>query len=834
LRKTSYLDNSKKNYILEIEKHESKKIEITMALRPKHELGESQPAIERRFTDREEPIEKFKDFITTDSGKDYNILMYHGIGGIGKTTLRKELCSFLSGEKENAVWAVIDFDTQTFREQETALYLLRKSLSAKYKIQFPSFDIAYGIYWKRTHPQIQLNKDNFTLLGDSDPVIASIIEITVYAAGFGMLHKIGKGIIRGGKFLKNWWKKRGKDQISALSNMEPGEILEHLPMFWALDFVDFLEDSGTSAVLFIDTYEALWSNARAEGSFYSRDEWVRELVLQLPGVRWIFCGREQIRWDEVDTEWADCIKHIPLGNFSATDAMKFLTGCGIEDEEIKRIIFESSKGVPYYLDISVDTFHEIKRSHEREPELSDFAQTPMAIIDRFLRYLSIPEKETLKVLSAPRFFDYELFRDLVEEFGTGYPLTAFEDLCRFSFITESDIYGKFYMHELMRESLQNHQDIELKRRVHKFMFEYYNARLDDIDVKNITSIHKLALVESYHHGKHVFEPQKLFEYFDELSCTFREAGMWNLILSLYENMSIILEDTLGPEHLDVAKVLNGLAQIYHEQGRYSLTEPLFKRVLEINESALGAEHPDVAMALNNLAGYYFKQGNFKEAEPLLKRAMVLVEKALGPDHPNVAFPLTNLAEIYSAVGKYTEAEPLFKRVLTIYENSTHGEHPNVPIILNDLAVVYFKRGMYSEAEPLYMRALEIREKLCGPDHPDVAFPLSNLAELYTIQGKYSEARRLYERALQICEKALGQKHPIVAYILSELAKMCCIQGSYREAEPMYLQALEIQESVFGQKHPEVIETIKALAKLYRKIGKESEAQKLEERISNTE
>ena len=72
------------------------------------------------------------------------------------------------------------------------------------------------------------------------------------------------------------------------------------------------------------------------------------------------------------------------------------------------------------------------------------------------------------------------------------------------------------------------------------------------------------------------------------------------------------------------------------QGRYAEAEPLYKRALAIREKALGPDHPDVARSLNNLAELYENQGRYAEAEPLYKRALAIREKALGPDHPDVA------------------------------------------------------------------------------------------------------------------------------------------------------------------------------------------------------
>ncbi len=61
---------------------------------------------------------------------------------------------------------------------------------------------------------------------------------------------------------------------------------------------------------------------------------------------------------------------------------------------------------------------------------------------------------------------------------------------------------------------------------------------------------------------------------------------------------------LGPDHPDVARSLNNLADLYERQGRYAEAEPLFERALAIRERAVGPDHPDTATSTNNLASFY--------------------------------------------------------------------------------------------------------------------------------------------------------------------------------------------------------------------------------------
>ena len=57
-----------------------------------------------------------------------------------------------------------------------------------------------------------------------------------------------------------------------------------------------------------------------------------------------------------------------------------------------------------------------------------------------------------------------------------------------------------------------------------------------------------------------------------------------------------------------------LAELYYNQGRYAEAEPLYKSSLKILEKVLGPDHPEVAIMLEHMAELYKKIGKEDEAE----------------------------------------------------------------------------------------------------------------------------------------------------------------------------------------------------------------------------
>src|SRR5262245_16156182 len=114
------------------------------------------------------------------------------------------------------------------------------------------------------------------------------------------------------------------------------------------------------------------------------------------------------------------------------------------------------------------------------------------------------------------------------------------------------------------------------------------------------------------------------------------AGRYDEAFPPAERALEIREKELGPEHLDVARSLNNLANLNRVKGDHAKAEALYQRALAIREKTLGAEHPDVAASLNGFANLRHDKADYTKAEALYQRALAIREKALGPEHPEVA------------------------------------------------------------------------------------------------------------------------------------------------------------------------------------------------------
>ena len=292
------------------------------------------------------------------------------------------------------------------------------------------------------------------------------------------------------------------------------------------------------------------------------------------------------------------------------------------------------------------------------------------------------------------------------------------------------------------------------------------------------------------------------------------------------------EKSFGPDHPAVARDLNNLAMLLKDTNRFPEAEPLFRRIIRIFEKFekdTGYRHPNYATALDNLALLLDGTNRVSEAELLYRRALAIDEQSFGPDHPKIAIDLNNLAMLLKDTGRLSDAEPLFRRIIRIYEKfeqDTGHRHPSYTTALDNLALLLNETGRSSEAEPRYRRALAIDEKSFGPNHPKIATDLNNLAMLLRQTDRLSEAEPLFLRVVRIYEKFekdTGHRHPSYAIALNNLALLFQDTNRFAKAEPLYRRALAIDEESFGPDHPDVAIRLNNLASLFEDHGRWREA-----------
>lgn len=749
---------------------------LLMGVEPEYILDE------KLSVPRTEYIQLFNDKVASLGQQKYSVLNFYGNPGIGKSELLKQLGKELNESPGEILWASTDLSDIAGRTVSTFLVDMRDQLSAKYSLDFEFFNIAHAIYWKKVHPEIVL-RDEIKYYAKKESVTQKIIGVLDKFPPIEWARYIADIVKSLPESIRVLWRKYAYSPTQ-LSDMTFYEIEEILPSFFSISLKMELKERSNDVVIFMDTYDFMWKDKSDTFKFKEKDRWLWEKLipnLDNEKILWVICGRQEIQWEKIDEDWNFYIEKKEVDGFDKGECIEYLEDYCISDGEIQKRIFSGSQRIPLYLYLSVKVYHKIKDQEERIPNTNDFERTPDGIFNSFMKYHE-NEIDTMEVLSIPHFWDQNLFEKLVTEFKTGFSLSdnSYSNLHGFSFISKiQDEVWKF--HNLMRESIYERMDSELKYRVHFFLAEHYSSKVEQIDIKSISEEQKIALKEGYYHVKNSSTPEKLFEWFIQKAKMFHKAALWSSIEPLYEDLNEYLEKNLGLEHDYVSATMNNLAALNDSVGNYEEALSLYKRALDISEKNLGHEHPHIATTLNNLAKLHGKMDNCEEALSLYKRAISIFEKNLGSEDPYVAIALNNLAGIHESMGNYEEALLLCERALKIHENNYGPEHPHIATTLNILSWIYGRMDNYEEALSTSKRVLDIYENNYGFEHPHVAVALSNLAGIYESMGNYEETVPLCKRALSIFVKNFGPGHPYVITTLNNIAGMHETMGNYEEA-----------------------------------------------------
>jgi eukaryotic-like serine/threonine-protein kinase len=220
-------------------------------------------------------------------------------------------------------------------------------------------------------------------------------------------------------------------------------------------------------------------------------------------------------------------------------------------------------------------------------------------------------------------------------------------------------------------------------------------------------------------------------------------------LDRFQQALPLLEKEWGPEHPEVAKVLNNTGLLLLDLDRPALALDYIRRSLAIRQAALGSKHPEVGKMLNNQGLALRQAGHMDEAVASFERAHALRLEVLGPDHPDVAKPLANLAAVELERGQLDRAAGYAEQALAIRARA-HGEGSVEAAQMHAaLGRIRLAQARPDEAVASLTRAVLAIEQALGPEHVELVEPLVELAEAEHRAGRRTQALGHAERALAL-------------------------------------------------------------------------------------
>lgn len=550
-----------------------------MDISPKYSLFIKSPVINKVFTNRTSQRNYFHKKVNKLLKENFNeIIVYHGVGGIGKSELNQQLKNELNDNIDKLIISEIDFQNPQLNSPARALLEIKRNITNE-NILFPHFDIAYYILFKKKNPLFKYNDKNLPFSEEAS-LIGSIISVFDGLGFMGSLVNLVNFAYKKVKKLK--LDQRLKEPLNELSKLQVHEIVERLPAFFSYDIEKAkIKGAYKSFVCFFDTYEYIYRNSTTISEKLQNDKWIRELLTNLESSLFVITSREKLFWDIENRNWNKHLKYLLVDCFSNSDAEEYLVSCKVELPTIRKRILQACSGHPYYLDLCIDTFYQLKNLNKKI-SVKDFATNKKEVFQRFNLRLKREESEMFKILSIPRYYNEGIFIYLLQKFPTGYPISSFSELNRFSFIKHRQ--DNYYLHDLVKESFISITTPSIQKAVNNCLLNFYESKLKkNIEFEFFENI-ELIFDEAIFHATNSLKKSDLIDWLENQQPVFIKLQNYGSTQKLCEIFKQIL-NKLSLNHL-TPKLFSIYADMIHLGGNFKQAVRLIENYIYNENSTI--------------------------------------------------------------------------------------------------------------------------------------------------------------------------------------------------------------------------------------------------------
>ncbi|MFE2057515.1 AAA family ATPase [Streptomyces sp. NPDC059446] len=535
----------------------------------------------RPFVDRTDLMERFRDELTR-SAEVPRLLNVHGLPGVGKSRLLKEWKRAADGRGRTAL---LDLRLPGSHQVESALAQLRAEFGAQ-GVPFARFDVAYAAFWQKIHPLQTLRRPG-DLFGTNGDAAAKILE---GASGASVIGAIAAGIrlsIEGFATIKRNRLVKAEPDLGALEDMLTADLLDTVTRM----FVEDLADASVAEpyVLFVDSYDVL-NVVRGEEGRTFRDAWLRDLLEQLRHGLVVLASREPVHWQE----WAGQMDSCNVLPLESRYCEELLSNAGVQDAARQAIITRASQGIPFYLELAVDTPE--RAAGEREVPQD-------RIKDRFLDHVPEDRRRVLQHLGLARLFNRSMFMRFVKDD------TLWDELIQYSFVQQ--VSGDWYqLHQLMVDALHAQWTQDRQRPAHQVLQLFWEEYAGDPDAHgpNDSRTARLAvgfapLQEAVYHGLRVgrLSSEKVLDYADRTKAVFGSQSVNGIVTDIRTHLDH--SDQITGEHRELDGVARCLAAEDHVlRGRGSEAQQILAGQDPDTFTPLGARMALAAAHAHRLVG----------------------------------------------------------------------------------------------------------------------------------------------------------------------------------------------------------------------------------------
>ena len=201
--------------------------------------------------------------------------------------------------------------------------------------------------------------------------------------------------------------------------------------------------------------------------------------------------------------------------------------------------------------------------------------------------------------------------------------------------------------------------------------------------------------------------------------------------------AIVELERVGDDEAAVIAMTENAALLQMVQGDVDGAEPRLSHVLAWRENTLGPDHPEVARTLLNLAFIARTRGRHDDAEALLTRALTIQTALERPQEREIANIESARAELALARGRYDDALRSIARAGEIRSRILPPDHRDRTAAVMMQLEVLIQADRFAEADAVVQRSRDEISALLG-DEGDAALLLEELlARIDGLNGRHA-------------------------------------------------------------------------------------------------
>jgi tetratricopeptide (TPR) repeat protein len=246
-------------------------------------------------------------------------------------------------------------------------------------------------------------------------------------------------------------------------------------------------------------------------------------------------------------------------------------------------------------------------------------------------------------------------------------------------------------------------------------------------------------------------------------------------------------------------------------------------------AAESAPNPDdayrEAMLKSNQA---IQEKRFNDAETSARQAFEIAQQ-IQPQDGRLPEALGQLGSSYAWRMDYKNAQETFKNQLAFAERIYGVDSPQIAPALENNAMLAMMQKDFATSEVIVKRLVSVNVKAYGEESSGAAESLRMLAQVYVSQQDYANSETALLRVMKIYETVYHSNDERMTVPFTSLCHLYDQWGKADKAEPCHARLVSMVETRFGVNSPYLLRDLTAEAQALRKLGRNDEAAKLEQR-----